>query len=124
MLEQIKSIATTIKSVKYAPFNEGTPDYTVGNQLPDFVFDLIAQALYDDGVRKVYDKNLLGQWDLACKNYHNLSKEQAVKQFVDDLCECLYVNNYCQEIVTKEIILEAFEAFKKRLYGGSGDGER
>jgi hypothetical protein len=88
------------------------------------VFDLIAKALYDDGVRKVYDKNLLGQWDLACKNYHNLSKEMAVQQFVDDLCERLYVNNYCQEIVTKEIILEAFEAFKKRLYGGSGDEER
>lgn len=124
MLEQIKSIATTIKSVKYAPFNEGTPDYVVGNQLPDFVFDLIAKELYDDGVRKVYDKNLLGQWDLACKNYHNLSTEQAVQQFVDDLCERLYVNNYCQEIVTKEIILEAFEAFKKRLYGGSGDEGR
>lgn len=120
MLEQIKSIATTIKSVKYAPFNEGTPDYTVGNQLPDFVFDLIAKALYDDGVRKVYDKTLLGQWDLACKNYHNISKERAVQEFVDSLCERLYVNNYCQEIVTKEIILEAFEAFKKRLYGGSG----
>ena len=124
MLEQIKSIATTIKLVKYAPFNEGTPDYTVGNQLPDFVFNLITKALYDDRVRKIYDKNLLGQWDLACKNYNNLSKEQAVQQFVDNLCKRLYVNNYCQEIVTKEIILETFEAFKKRLYGGSGDGER
>lgn len=49
MNKQIEEMANIIKAVKYAPFNYGEPTYTVGVQMADFVFDLIAEALYNAG---------------------------------------------------------------------------
>ena len=43
--DQIEKMANIIKAVKYEPFNDGKPTYTVGNQMQDFVFSLIAEEL-------------------------------------------------------------------------------
>lgn len=53
MNKQIEEIANIIKAVKYEPFNYGKPTYTVGNQMQDFVFDLIAEEIIKQGYQKV-----------------------------------------------------------------------
>ena len=51
--KQIEEMTRIMKSVKYEPFNDGIPTYSVGNQMQDFVFDLIGEALYNAGYRKI-----------------------------------------------------------------------
>jgi hypothetical protein len=53
MDKQIEEMAKVIKAVKYEPFNDGKPTYTVGVQMQDFVFALIGEALYNAGYRKI-----------------------------------------------------------------------
>ena len=75
--DQIEKMAKIIKAVKYEPFNDGKPTYTVGNQMQDFVFSLIAEELLkyyqpklpEDSVvlsREEYEK--LKQYEEKVKN--------------------------------------------------------
>lgn len=73
---QIEEMAKVIKEVKYEPFNDGKPTYKVGNQMEDFVFDLIAEALYNEGYRKI-DKDSV-----------TLSREEYVRLQLCELKSC------------------------------------
>ena len=59
--KEIEEMARIIKAVKYEPFNDGKPTYTVGNQMEDFVFDLIAEELIKQGYRNCKKKVVLSR---------------------------------------------------------------
>ena len=77
MKKQLEEMANIIKTVKYAPFNYGEPTYTVGVQMADFVFDLIAKALYEAGyTRKVNDDEVV----ISKEEYEKLQKHYLFMQ--------------------------------------------
>lgn len=73
--EQIEEMANIIKAVKYEPFNDGKPTYTVGNQMQDFVFSLIAEELLKYYQPKLPEDSVV------------LSREELSKEPYNDFCK-------------------------------------
>ena len=84
--KEIEKMARIIKAVKYEPFNYGKPTYTVGNQMADFVFDLIAEELLKHYQPKVPVNSVA----LSMEEYNALLLEQTRLKEIVDRIPCGY----------------------------------
>lgn len=126
--EMIKEMANIIKAVKYEPFNDGKPTYTVGNQMQDFVFDLIAEELIKQGYRKPLESSIvLNAKDIETTCKHCRSKyEKIIEELQEQRDRQAYIaedliqekHRWTEQAVkeTAEKILNKCEEFYKMTY--------
>ena len=93
--QKIEEMAKVIKEVKYEPFNKGNPTYKVGNQMSDFVFDKIAEALlplikkYQEQAVKEFYKEAKENFDWYYSRHGSLDGEDCEKILTETLKEVI-----------------------------------